>query len=100
MDWLSIKRTVYFCDGSLRDLYVLNVTNDDWRKWIELVNENYPLTFRDWRNKREASIIDYERVATYMSSEDDTCIDVSIEVGRMIIKTQVVWLKVKADVVG
>ncbi len=86
MDWQSIKRTVYFCDGSLRDLYVLNVTNDDWRKWIELVNENYPLTFHDWRNKREAFIIDYDRVAAYMSNEDDTCVDVSIKVGCMTVK--------------
>lgn len=45
MNWDNIKDEIYFEDGSLRDIYVLNTTRDDWYRWIGYVNSNYPITF-------------------------------------------------------
>ncbi|WP_183558824.1 hypothetical protein [Mucilaginibacter sp. SP1R1] len=45
MNWDNIKEQIYFEDGSLRDIYVLNTTRDDWYRWIEYVNSNYPVNF-------------------------------------------------------
>jgi len=45
MDWNELRKSVYQIDGSWRDIYVLNTTRDDWRKWIEHVNATYKVTF-------------------------------------------------------
>ncbi|TGE20912.1 hypothetical protein [Hymenobacter metallicola] len=42
-DWETLKRTVYSDDGSLRDIYVLDTTREDWNRWIAFVNARYPV---------------------------------------------------------
>lgn len=66
MDWSELRNGVYQIDGSWRDIYVLNVTRDDWRKWIEHVNVTYRVTFtaEDYKdgavsNKVDTGFIDY-----------------------------------------
>ncbi|MGD1845006.1 MAG: hypothetical protein ACFB10_06390 [Salibacteraceae bacterium] len=48
LDWKYLKKTVYFWDGSWRDIYVQNISATDWSKWTEFVNENYRI---DWHNE-------------------------------------------------
>ncbi|MCU7615605.1 hypothetical protein NZ698_00225 [Chryseobacterium sp. PBS4-4] len=45
MDWKYLKEEIYFSDGSLRDIYVLNTSREDWQKWIDFVNGNYEIEF-------------------------------------------------------
>jgi hypothetical protein len=45
--WEDLKRYIYNVDGSLRDIYVLDATREDWRIWSDLVNTNYPVRFLD-----------------------------------------------------
>lgn len=42
-DWDTLKRSVYREDGSLRDVYVLGTTRQDWAHWIAFVNGRYPV---------------------------------------------------------
>ncbi|MGI4744027.1 MAG: hypothetical protein ACRYG7_53435 [Janthinobacterium lividum] len=66
MNWNELRKSVYQVDGSWRDIYVLNATRDDWKKWIEHVNDTYEVTFtaegyKDGvvSNKVDAGFIDY-----------------------------------------
>jgi len=34
MAWENIKQNIYYSDGSLRDIYILNSTRADWKKWV------------------------------------------------------------------
>ena len=45
MEWQYLKNKLYFVDGSLRDIYVKDVSREDWEKWINFVNENYEVEF-------------------------------------------------------
>ncbi|SHM26877.1 hypothetical protein [Chryseobacterium polytrichastri] len=45
MDWQYLKDNIYFSDGSLRDIYVLNISRLDWLKWIDFINENFEVRF-------------------------------------------------------
>jgi len=40
MNWQTIKDKIYYGDGTLRDIYVLNISKEDWAKWIQFVNQN------------------------------------------------------------
>jgi hypothetical protein len=42
-DWLTLKRSVYREDGSLRDVLVPHATRADWDRWIVFVNARYPV---------------------------------------------------------
>ena len=53
-NWEKIKEEIYFIDGSLRDIYVNNITENEWELWVNYVNKNYKI---DWNNKKK---IDFE----------------------------------------
>ena len=43
-NWEDIK-WIFEVDGSLRDIYVQDVSIEDWEKLIDFLNENYPLKY-------------------------------------------------------
>ena len=45
MDWNELRNGVYHIDGSWRDIYVLNTTRDDWKKWSEYVSASYKVSW-------------------------------------------------------
>jgi hypothetical protein len=45
MNWNELRDRVYHIDGSWRDIYVLNATRDDWKKWIAHVNDTCRVSF-------------------------------------------------------
>jgi hypothetical protein len=61
-NWDKIKRNIYFIDGSLRDIYINNITENDWEKWVNYVNENYTI---NWNGKNK---IDYKTVKNNWSN--------------------------------
>ena len=54
--WNKIKKEIYFVDGSLRDIFVNNITETEWEKWINYVNENYKI---NWNGLNK---IDYKKI--------------------------------------
>jgi hypothetical protein len=48
--WKKIKEDIYLVDGSLRDIYANNINEDQWKKWVNYVNENYEI---QWGNKNK-----------------------------------------------
>lgn len=45
MDWQQLKDSIYYLDGSLRDIYVHGTTRNDWHVWADFVNQNYQISF-------------------------------------------------------
>jgi hypothetical protein len=37
----ELRTGVYEIDGTWRDIYVLDTTQDDWRSWMTFVNQHY-----------------------------------------------------------
>lgn len=46
LSWEELQQHVYARNGSLPDIYVLDTTEDDWRRWAEWVNATYRVLFR------------------------------------------------------
>ncbi len=40
MIWSELKENVYFEDGSLRDIYIKDVSEQDWAKFVDYLGEN------------------------------------------------------------
>ena len=80
MEWGYINGSVYFKDGSLRDIYVFNTTVEDWEKWIRFVNDNYPIAFYDRRDSSEYSKIDFIKVSECWNGENEEGVYASINV--------------------
>ncbi|MDR3324308.1 MAG: hypothetical protein LBS89_08925 [Zoogloeaceae bacterium] len=50
MDWVTLKDEIYYEDGSLRDVVVIDTTPSDWQKLIDFFNESCPL---EWWQSHE-----------------------------------------------
>ena len=68
MLWQELKDKIYFEDGSLRDIYVLNTTRTDWQKWVALINEKYIVEFYDGKTDLTSERIDFNAVEEYWES--------------------------------
>lgn len=68
MDWTQLKNRIYFEDGSLRDVYVLDINITDWEKWVDMVNEKYSVEFWDAKTDFKANKIDFATVKEYWDS--------------------------------
>ncbi|MBT1689480.1 hypothetical protein [Dawidia soli] len=71
MHWQELKDEIYFEDGSLRDIYVLDITRADWQKWIDLVNRKYTVEFYDARTGITNDKIDFKLVKEYWDSNGE-----------------------------
>ncbi|MBC7382103.1 MAG: hypothetical protein H7296_03805, partial [Bacteroidia bacterium] len=63
-NWNDIK-WIFEPDGSLRDIYVQDVTIFDWEKLIDFLNSNYKIKFGEEENKQ----IDKEYAIKYLKDE-------------------------------
>ena len=75
MIWEKIKTDIYYSDGSLRDIYVLDSTIEDWKKWIDFINENYQVKFEyfdNQGNKKIESKINFYEVSKYWNNYENS----------------------------
>lgn len=70
--WQLLKEKVYYEDGSLRDIYMLNTTAADWEKWVEFVNQNYRVEWYDSKSNITKPNIDFASIESYWRDERAT----------------------------
>lgn len=83
MEWKKLRKEVYYADGSLRDIYVLDTNRQDWARWIDLVNRAYSVRFYDGKTAKAADKIDKKAVFAYWDKETDVLNSAVISVGEM-----------------
>ncbi|GAB3580470.1 hypothetical protein GCM10027345_21960 [Hymenobacter daeguensis] len=65
--WAQLQQYVYEADGSWRDIYVLDATRADWKRWADFVNANYRVEFCDGESTR-LDRIDFAAVERFWDS--------------------------------
>lgn len=89
MTWENIKQNVYYSDGSLRDIYVLDSTKADWEKWINYINENYEVKFIYYNEEgKEVSNnkIHFQKVVEYWENTLDSTLNAEFLINRVVFK--------------
>lgn len=57
INWEELKGQVYYEDGSLRDIYVLSTTAEDWMKWTDWIRRS---SYRfEWYDPAVEQFVDY-----------------------------------------
>ena len=72
VDWGQLKESLYYEDGSLRDIYVSDTTEDDWQKWMEWVQRTYPTEWFDHQTKTPADAVDFAAISNHWQNENQT----------------------------
>lgn len=88
MIWEKIKIDIYYSDGSLRDIYVLDSTIEDWKKWFGFINKNYQVKFKyfdNQGNKKIESKINFDEVSKYWNNYENS-ISAEFLVGEVLLK--------------
>lgn len=83
MDWTELKQKIYYCDGSLRDIYILQTSNEDDKKWTDYVNKNYLIQWFNGIKQTNENIIDFEVVKGYLNGKHDLCSSASIFIDKI-----------------
>jgi hypothetical protein len=65
MDWEIIQESIFYSDGSWRDVLVKDITRNDWIKFIDYVNENFKVEFYNAATETTESKIDFEILSEY-----------------------------------
>lgn len=73
MNWTDLKNKIYYCDGSLRDIYILNTSVADWKKWVDYANHNYKVTWYNGLLSKDENQIDFSIIKDYWDGEHDLC---------------------------
>ena len=85
-DWHILKEDIYYRDGSWRDIYVPAATQDDWSKWIDLVNQKYPVEFYNGQTQLTEVFINKSVVFHYWNRKTDFLNGATIKLGSIAVK--------------
>ncbi|MEZ4888612.1 MAG: hypothetical protein R3E32_28060 [Chitinophagales bacterium] len=67
-NWKDIK-WIFEQDGALRDIYVQEVSLNDWRKVIDLINEKYKVYYGDTGEYKDTNKINKDYVIEYLTDK-------------------------------
>ena len=68
--WKRLKQTVYHWDGSWRDIYVQDCSQQDWLKWSDFVNLHYKLDFYNPTTDKTEDTIDFDSIKDALENGD------------------------------
>lgn len=86
MIWQSLKKEIYYEDGSLRDVLIKNASKSDWIKWIDFVNQYHDIAFYNGKTERNEPKIDKNVILDYWTKKHIPCSNVSIFLENITIK--------------
>lgn len=87
MNWELLKSGVYYLDGSLRDIYVLNTTRSDWQLWADFVNTNYTVSIQSYDDEEVKNKIGLVEVIAYWDAETYESVTSTVYVGNVLVNT-------------
>ncbi len=83
MDWEEIKRKIYYRDDSLRDIYIPSTSRDDWKKWVDYVNQDFSIDWFNGRTEKDEKKIDFSIVEEYWGGNGDLCSTAKVFLGNI-----------------
>jgi len=72
MDWQRLRDSIYYLDGSLRDIYIHRTTKEDWLIWSDFVNQNYKVSFYSYKTDVKQDKIDIYSVFEFWDSINES----------------------------
>jgi len=85
MNWTELKEKIYSWDGSWRDIYVLQTTLDDDKKWTDYVNENYRIEWFNGLKQTDENRIDFEVIKEFWNGNHDLCSTAKVFIDKIQI---------------
>lgn len=70
MNWKILKETIYYWDGSWRDIYVFDVVEEDWIKWIDYINSIYRITWYNGKTDKTETKVDFTVIKAYWAGNE------------------------------
>lgn len=85
MNWFRLKENVYYTDGTLRDICVKLTTREDWKIWVDYINENYRVIWYNSKTEKEENQIDFQIVEDYWNGNEDSLSTAKIFIDKIQI---------------
>lgn len=85
MNWKAVKEKVYYRDGSLRDIYILQTNLEDNRKWTDFVNSKYQIFWFNGLTREDENKVNFEVIKEYWEGSHDLCSTAKIFLNKIQI---------------
>ena len=85
MNWTDLKNKIYYWDGSWRDIYVLQTSQNDQEKWVDYVNKNYHIDWYNGKADRDENQIDIDVIKEFWSGNHDLCSTAKVFIDKIQI---------------
>lgn len=85
MNWIELKKKIYYCDGSLRDIYILHTNLEDNKKWIDFANKRYTVKWFNGLTQNNEQKINVEVVEGYLKGKHHLSSSASIYIDKIQI---------------
>ncbi len=87
MNWTALKETIYYWDGSWRDIYIFDVAEEDWIKWIDYINSTYRISWYNGKTDKDEAKVDFNVIKEYWASNGDLISTANVFLGQIQINT-------------
>jgi len=73
MNWKQLKNKIYNWDGGWLDIYVHDISIEDWNKWTQYVNQNFKIDWFNGKTEENESKIDFSVIQEHWAGNHDLC---------------------------
>ncbi len=91
ISWETLKQKVYYSDGALMDVLVLDTKLEDWRIWVDFVNTNYRIEWFEGSSETTKEKIDSDVVLEILLGNLDFVSTSKIFTGKIQINSHFFW---------
>jgi len=78
MYWAELKNKIYYCDGTLRNLYIFDTNIDDLKKWTVFVNKHYKIKWFNQQTQKNENQINFEVLQECLNDTHNLCSHVNL----------------------
>jgi hypothetical protein len=86
MTWQQLRDSIYFIDGSLRDILVKGTTKEDWIAWADFVNSNYKTSCHVYETNLIEDKIDINYAFKCWKEIDNARLSATVYLNDIVIK--------------
>lgn len=71
MNWTELKQKIYYWDGAYRDIYILQTSVEDNKKWADYVNDKYQIEWFNGVTQTDETKIDFAVIKEFWNGNLD-----------------------------
>ncbi|ARV08293.1 hypothetical protein BTO05_01045 [Winogradskyella sp. PC-19] len=71
MNWKELNNDIYFWDGSWRDIFIPDTDRNDWKIFVDFINERFDIKWFNENTQKTETKINFDRLIEFWDKKID-----------------------------